>query len=172
MLKAFRDIGSWLQSLRGWIFALAALPAILTLVTSWLESLSWTERIIAVMAVLALSLTAACAAVVLFRLSGEYFSSQKEQRRIADQLNEVLASGVSDLDTPTIAAIWSGSRDDADVFRHLRFRTLKAAMRNGDIRWEKRPNETEPSIRSSVKVHDLVDYFLKKRVIQSTDLKK
>ncbi len=45
-------------------------------------------------------------------------------------------------------------------------------MRNGDIRWEKRPNETEPSIRSSVKVDDLVGYFLKKRVIQSTDLKQ
>jgi len=170
MLKAIREIGGWFQSLRGWIFAFTAALTALALFTSWLEPLTWTHRIAVVLAVLALSLITACAAIALFRLSSDYFPSRKDQKRIAAQLNEVIASGVSELDTPTIAAIWSGSRDDANVIRHLKFRTLKAAMRSGDVKWEKRPNETGPSIKSSIKVSDLVTYFVRKRVIDSEDL--
>lgn len=171
MLNAIRTVGGWLQSLRGWIFGFAALPTVIALVTSWLEGFGWTVRILIVLAVLALSLNVVCAAIVLFRLSSDYFASRKEQRRIADQLNEVIASGVSDLDTPTIAAIWSGSREDANVFRHLKFRTLKAAMRNGDIQWVKRPGESKPSVKSSIKVIDLVAYFTRKGVIGPNDIK-
>jgi len=43
-------------------------------------------------------------------------------------------------------------------------------MRSGDIKWEKRSHEKEPSIKSSVKVSDLVTYFLRKHVIDSSDL--
>lgn len=170
MLNAIKTVGTWLQSLRGWIFGLAALPTVIALLTSWLEPLSWTHRLVAVLAVLALSLNIACAAIVLFRLSSNYFASRKEQQRIAAQLNEVIASGVSDLDTPTIAAIWSGSRDDGNVFRHLKFRTLKAAMRSGDIKWERGPDESEPSVRSGIKVAALVDYFVQKRIVEPTDI--
>ena len=171
MLTTIRIVGGWLQSLRGWIFAFTAAPAVIALVTSWLEPLSWTHRLLVVLAVLALSLNIACAAIVLFRLSSNYFASRKEQERIAAQINEVIASGVSDLDTATIAAIWSGSREEANVFRHLKFRTLKAAMRSGDVKWVKRPDESKPSIRSNVKVSDLVSYFVQKGVLEQSDIK-
>jgi hypothetical protein len=171
MFNTIKIVGGWLQSLRGWIFAFTAAPTVIALVTSWLEPLSWTHRLLVVLAVLALSLNIACAAIVLFRLSSDYFASRKEQQRIAAQLNEVIASGVSNLDTPTVAAIWSGSREEANVFRHLKFRTLKAAMRSGDVKWVKRPDESKPSIKSSIKVSDLVAYFIQKGVLDQADIK-
>lgn len=42
--------------------------------------------------------------------------------------------GLDEIDLPTAAAIWSGTRDENDVTRHLRFRQLKQAVREGQLR--------------------------------------
>lgn len=41
---------------------------------------------------------------------------------------------LDEIDLPTAAAIWSGTRDENDVNRHLRFRELKQAVREGKLR--------------------------------------
>jgi hypothetical protein len=62
------------------------------------------------------------------------------------------------IDLETAAAIWSGTREESDVTRHLRFRALKQAARRGQLNTYRRVDGKINRL-TTVKPSDLVDFF-------------
>src|SRR5688500_16174317 len=110
----FTRIGNLARSAQGWAFlVLTVIPTAWAVVSSYLDRLNWTERTIAVMAVLLIGLLCTWAFLHVWEKTFAFFDSRQEQKRIAKDLNRYLASGLDDyIDLPTAAAIWSGSRED------------------------------------------------------------
>ncbi|MGH8714620.1 MAG: hypothetical protein ACREYB_11505 [Casimicrobiaceae bacterium] len=166
--KWLRGIGLAAQSIKGWIALVSLIPAIGAVTAGIIEQRPWSDLILVAAAGLAVGMVIAYYGILLIERTATHLTSRKEQRRISGILAEMRNSGVPDVDTPTIAAIWAGSREEGDLLRHVRFRQIKALIASGEIKnpMQRGPGKG-PNIHTWVTLDELQNYFRKAGVIES-----
>ena len=126
-------IGLFASSVKGLVILAAIVPSILTVIIGLVEALpiAW------IVALACVTLMCGAAFMLIVTVLAEralrYFTSRKDQRRVASQLSPLIDEGVTVIDAPTAAAIWAGTREEGDVVRHICFRRIKNAVNKGEI---------------------------------------
>jgi hypothetical protein len=128
MFTALRNTGLWLNSLRGFVWAILLMPSVVILIGRWMRGLDWSETIFLFMGALAFGVIIAFFGLKLFEYLGSRFTGSAERKRIREQIESLKAAGYPSIDTPTIAAIWAGTMEAENIERHVKFRLIKAAV--------------------------------------------
>jgi hypothetical protein len=166
--KKIRDIGLFLQSVKGWVLFATTLPTVAVYFLGFFEKRPWSEIVVLALVALGSGLVIVFYAIGLVEKCSTFLTSRKEQLRISSHIRELRDSGVTEIDTSTAAAIWSGSREDGDLNRHLRFRQIKSLIDKGEIKNTKQKGGAGKSanIHTWMPLDELSEYFTRSGVIK------
>lgn len=146
------------------------IPSAIVWLSGYWERLLWSERITLIMVTLAVGVNLVAAGIYIWEKSSNFFTTRREQKRIAIELGGLAADGVKELDTASIAALWAGTRADEDITRHMRFRRIKSAIDNNQVKNAIYKNGKPPAnIHTWVPIDDLKEYFLRVGIIVQKD---
>jgi hypothetical protein len=134
ILSALRTLGVAAQSIKGWMAIASIAPSIFATALGVVEGKPWSELALLAMSGLALGMIVTFYAIRLYQEAQSHLTGRRDRKRIADTLQAMRDSGDVDIDTPTIAAIWAGTREEGNLMRHVRFRQVKALIRSGKLR--------------------------------------
>jgi hypothetical protein len=134
MWKPVRSVGLAFASVKGWLFAVSLMPAVLTYLLGFYEGLPWAAIAAYSTAALALGVWLAWGFLKLYEAAAGHFTAWATRSRINSQLREYVDAGETMVDTPTAAAIWAGTLDADNIQRHLYFRMIKLAIAHGVIK--------------------------------------
>lgn len=175
MFAKIRQFGLWFASLKGMAYAMSLIPTVAAFVSGVLEQRPWSEIILIVVGTLALGLAAVYYAISIGERAKNYFVSRAEQRQIAERLSEYINGEMVEIDTPTAAAIWAGTREEGSIERHVKFRRIKSAIANGRITNTQQRNPTGhtargPNVHTWMPVSEFRNYLISIGVIRESDL--
>lgn len=173
MRKFLGRVGLFFGSLKGWLYLSGAVPSIAVAVFGFFEGLSWAEGITLATVALATGMVFVNAVMAIWERASTYFTGRSEQKRIAEQIKALQEGGHHLIDTGTAAAIWAGTREEGNLWRHLRFRMIKAAITMGDIPdalIDGQPLTGGANIRTWVPLDRLVEYFISRGILNRKDM--
>ena len=173
MFKLFRFIGLWFASLKGWGIALAVAPSIIAVIGGLFEGLPWAATVAYFTLALAGGLALVFFGMLVLEGAANYLTGRKEQKRIAEQIKALQSEGYHQIDTGTAAAIWAGTREEGNLWRHLRFRMIKAAITTGDIPGALiggQPLTGGANIHTWMPLDRLVEYFISRGILNRKDM--
>jgi hypothetical protein len=172
MWEKIRAIGMAFAGIKGWLWFISVTPAIAVYLLGLFEHRPWSEIISLCAGALAFGMALVYYGVRLSETVTSYLTSHKERERVSRQIKDCIDAGMSELDTATAAAIWAGTREEGDIIRHLRFRTIKAAISRGEIKNTVQRGgggSPGPNIYTWIPIRELLHYFVRIGVASKVD---
>ena len=176
MGKFLKNVGVFFATLKGWLYLVGVAPAIVVTILGFIEPLSWSLRISVMTITLAAGLLVVYFGIGIWEKSTNHFTTRREQKRIASELQGLIEDQVTEVDTGSVAAIWAGTLDANNIVRHLRFRRIKAAINNGEIRntFQRPPIGKRPAKGANmytwIPIEELRRYFIERHIISEKDI--